>query len=542
MSPKVPFSRLALGAKLRLLLHPSFFMSSDPVFRSSDQSPPAPIRFGVFEADLLAGELRRNGIKVRLQDLPFRALTLLLTRPGVVVTRQEFRQALWPPDIFVDFEQGISSAVMRLRDALGDSADNPIFIETIERRGYRWIGPIQRAEPVPGESPERESPEKQATPLAAVLPSRPSPWSRLVFVLPVLAMLFAVWIFRPGYRDRNATAKSNRIHTRSQHQPANREAEDFYLKGRYYWNKRTPDSLHQAFESFTQAIAHDPNYSDAYVGLADCYNLLREFSAMPGNEAYFKAFAAARKAVELDPQSSEAHASLAFVTFYGMWDSADAEKEFRRAIELDPNNVKAHHWYATFLHTLNRHDEALNEIELAHKLAPDSPSILADKGELFWAGGHREQALQLLKQLEAADPDFLSPHRYLRLAYFETGDYPNYIVELKKDALLTHDAAQSSVAEAAAKGFAQGGKRGLFEAQLLEQRKLYEQGLLSPYFVAQTEAVLGNQREALKYLTICILSHDEFMLDLSVDQGFASLHGDPAFRQLLAKIGLPTAN
>jgi TolB-like protein/DNA-binding winged helix-turn-helix (wHTH) protein len=108
----------------------------------SAQVPPALIRFGVFEADLRAGELRRNGVRVRLQDLPFRVLTLLLTRPGEVITREEFRQALWPPDVFVDFEQGISSAVMRLRDALNDSADNPIFIQTIERRGYRWIGPI----------------------------------------------------------------------------------------------------------------------------------------------------------------------------------------------------------------------------------------------------------------------------------------------------------------------------------------------------------------------------------------------------------------
>jgi TolB-like protein/DNA-binding winged helix-turn-helix (wHTH) protein len=96
----------------------------------------------VFEADLRAGELRKNGVRVRLQDLPFRALRLMLSRPGEVITRQEFREALWPPDIFVDFEQGLSSAVMRLRDALGDSADNPIFIETIERRGYRWIGPV----------------------------------------------------------------------------------------------------------------------------------------------------------------------------------------------------------------------------------------------------------------------------------------------------------------------------------------------------------------------------------------------------------------
>ena len=114
----------------------------------SAQTPSAPVRFGVFEADLRAGELRRNGIKVRLQDLPFRMLTLLLARPGEVITRDEFRQALWPPDVFVDFEQGISSAVMRLRDALNDSADNPIFIQTVERRGYRWIGPILSQAPV----------------------------------------------------------------------------------------------------------------------------------------------------------------------------------------------------------------------------------------------------------------------------------------------------------------------------------------------------------------------------------------------------------
>jgi DNA-binding winged helix-turn-helix (wHTH) protein/Tfp pilus assembly protein PilF len=505
----------------------------------STQAPPALVRFGVFEADLRAGELRRNGVKVRLQDLPFRALALLLTRPGEAITREEFRQALWPSDIFVDFEQGISSAVMRLRDALRDSADNPVFIETIERRGYRWIGPIQRVEPVPKESHENKSPQK-LTPESAP-PSKPSPLRMMVYALPVLALLFAAWIFRPGHRDTKASAKST-PQVRTLHQAANREAEDFYLKGRFYWNKRTPESLNQALEAFTQAIVRDPNYSDAYVGLADCYNLLREFSAMPGNEAYFKAFAAAKKAVELDQQSSEAHASLAFVTFFGMWDAADAEKEFRRAIELDPNNAKAHHWYATFLHALGRHDEALTEIDLARKLAPDSSSILADKGELLWAAGHREQALQLLKQLEGAEPDFISPHLYLRFAYFETGSYPNYIVELKKNALLTHDAAQSSVAEAASNGFAKGGEHGLFEAQLSEQKKLYGQGKLSPYFVAQTEARLADKREAIRYLTICVQSHDQVVLNLSDDQDFSSLHGDPAFKQLLAKIGLPPVN
>ena len=381
-----------------------------------------------------------------------------------------------------------------------------------------------------------------AIPVVGPVPTPPSPWRKLVYALPLLAIIFAAWIYRSGYRDAKASAKPSPVGAQNLRQPANREAEDFYLKGRFYWNKRTPESLNQALEAFTQAIARDPNYSDAYVGLADCYNLLREFSAMPGNEAYFKAFAAAKKAVELDQQSSEAHASLAFVTFFGMWDAPDAEKEFRRALELDPNNVKAHHWYATFLHSLRRHEEALAEIDLARKLAPDSSSILADQGELLLAAGHHEQAMQMLKQLEVAEPDFASPHRYLRLVYFDTGDYPNYVAELKKEALLTHDAAQSSVAEAAAKGFAEGGEHGLLEAQLSEQRKLYEQGKLSPYLVAQTGARLGDIREALKYLNISIESHDERMLDLSGDQGFASLHGDPAFKQLLAKIGLPLVN
>jgi DNA-binding winged helix-turn-helix (wHTH) protein/Tfp pilus assembly protein PilF len=517
-------------------------MSSDPVFRNSDQSPPAPIRFGVFEADLCAGELRRNGVKVRLQDLPFRALAFLLARPGVVITREEFRQALWPPDVFVDFEQGISSAVMRLRDALRDSADNPIFIETVERRGYRWIGPIHSPEPVTQPSPHHAIPPQPslAPPVHSEAPaSRPIAWRKFIYALPLLSLLFAVWIFRPGSRNAAAGAKPTPAPSHSGHPPANHEAEELYLKGRFYWNKRTPESLNQAVDAFTQAIARDPNYSDAYVGLADCYNLLREFSAMPPNVAYLKAYAAAKKAVELDPQSADAHASLAFVSMWGMWDARDAEKEFRRAIELDPNNAKAHHWFGTFLHGVGRSDEALVEIDIARKLDPHSSSILADKGELLRGAGHYDQAVQILTQLEAAEPDFVSPHRYLQSAYFDAGDYPHFIAELKRVALITRDAAELSEADAAAKGLAAGGEQGLQQALLAQRTKLYQQGKLSSYYVAQSEARLGNTREAVKYLTICVQSHEEFALNVKEDRSFASLHGDPAFEKLMAIIGLP---
>jgi DNA-binding winged helix-turn-helix (wHTH) protein/Tfp pilus assembly protein PilF len=328
------------------------------------QSVSGVVRFGVFEANLRAGELRRSGIKVRIQEMPFRALIVLLKRPGEVIGREELRLALWPEGVFVDFDQGISSAIRRLRDALGDSADNPVFIETVERRGYRWIAPMRLAEAVPqGNGGRREEARTEAP-----LPPRSSPWRKVVFALPLLALLFATWIFRPGFRNAKAGAKSGpAAWAGGLHHAANREAEDYYLQGRFYWNKRTPESLGQAVDSFTQAIVHDPTYSDAYVGLADCYNLLREYTMMPANEAYPRALAAAKKAVELNDRSSQAHASLAFVSFNGMWDSGMADEEFRRAIDLDPNNSNAHHWYATFLLSVRRLDESLNEIDRAHR-------------------------------------------------------------------------------------------------------------------------------------------------------------------------------
>lgn len=504
----------------------------------SSQAIPALVRFGVFEVDLRAGELRRNGIKVRIQDLPFRALTLLLSRPGEVIKREEFRQSLWPADVFVDFEQGISSAIMRLRDALGDSAENPIFVQTIERRGYRWIGPVQAVEPAVEEL-VKPNPVLPARP-NAVLEEEPrareySRGRRAIWILPALALLFAVLIALASFH-RGGPATNARNVASGPHHAANREAEDLYLKGRFYWNKRTPESLNQAVDAFTQAIVHDPNYADAYVGLSDSYNLLREFSAMPANEAYSRAYAAAKRAVELDEQSSEAHASLAFLMFWGMWDVPNADREFRRAVELDPNNAKAHHWYATFLGTVGRNDEAVTQIESARKLDPNSPSILADKGVILQGAGRREEAVQLLKQLEASDPEFASPHRYLALAYFESRDYPNYIAEARKDAMLTHDAGSLADVDAAAKGFERNGERGLLEAQFAEREKLFEAGKMSPFSVARSAAKLGNQREVLKYLGICVKSQDQYAILIQGDPAFAGLHSDPEFQQLVAQV------
>ena len=501
---------------------------------ASPQEFPRLIRFGVFEVDLRAGELRRNGSKVRIQEMPFRALTLLVSQPGEIVSRDVLRRALWPEDVFVDFDQGISSAIRRLRDALGDTAENPVFVETVERRGYRWIAPTHFPQEMARNKEERETLPPAPLPLAH------SPWRKLLYVLPGLALLFALWIFRPSYRSVRASAKQNSATSAGGlHHAVNPEAEQYYLQGRFYWNKRTPESLNQAVDSFTQAIVHDPTYSDAYVGLADCYNLLREYTQMPASEAYSRSLAAAQKAVELDDHSSEAHASLAFVSFYGMWDARTADREFRRAIELDPNNSNAHHWYATYLATVLRFDESLIEIDHAQALDPNSASILADKGMLLWRAGRRNEALRILRQLEKSDANSMSAHRYLRFAYLEEGDYPDYLSEMKQEALLLHDASQSAIADAAQKGFATHGPRGMLEQQLEQQRKFCAQGTFSPFFVAETYSLLGDTQNALKYLEDSKNQRVDAMPNAAVDPAFNHLHSVPEFQKLLAEVGLP---
>ncbi|HTV65776.1 MAG TPA: tetratricopeptide repeat protein [Bryocella sp.] len=321
----------------------------------------------------------------------------------------------------------------------------------------------------------------------------------------------------------------------------NPEAEDFYLQGRYYWTRRTPADLTKAVDLFTQAIVRDPNYAQPYVGLADCYNLLREYAAMPSDEAFPRALAAAKKAVELDDSSAEAHASLAFVTYYWSWDAPGAEAEFRRAIALDPHYVTAHHWYATFLMSVGRYEESMNEFEAAQKLDPASAPILADKGLLLINERRFDEAETLLKQIESDQPEFFSAHQYLSYLYRARRDYPNYLNEARRAAQLKHDERQLAIVAAAEQGFRKRGERGLLENTLAMQKKFCDAQQLSPFYVAQTAALLGDKQEALHYLRLAYQQHDESFLAAARDDTLSSLRNDPEFRKLLQQAGLSTA-
>lgn len=349
-----------------------------------------------------------------------------------------------------------------------------------------------------------------------------------------VALVAGILIYREQHRFAvNAAAAPASYNHANQ---AALEAEEFYLKGRYYWNKRTPDDLNRAVDYFTQAIVHDPSYAMAYVGLADCYNLLREYSAMAPSEAYPRALAAARKAVELDDSSAEAHNSLAFVTFYWNWDVAGAEREFKRAIALNPSLVQAHHWYATFLLSCGRYQEALSQIELARKLNPSSAAILADKGQILRASGRINDSEILLKQVASSDPSFVSAHRYLLELYFDRGDYPSYLAEWRQMALLTHDKQDQAIEQAAEAGYSRRSTKGMLEGMLAEQEKIGVQGSVTAYSIARTCVLTGRKQEGLQYLKAAVDQRDTAALFLAGDRFFSGLRDDPGYQSLIERI------
>lgn len=317
------------------------------------------------------------------------------------------------------------------------------------------------------------------------------------------------------------------------------ESEELYLKGIYYWHNRTPESLTQAVDYFTQAIVRDRDNADAYVGLANCYNLLREYSTMPESEAYPRAIAAAKTAIALDDSLSGAHSSLAFADYYWLWDVASAQKEFQRALELDPKSVNAHHWYATMLMSMGRGWESLAEIEKAQELDPESKAILADKALIMCVFGMRDQAVVQLKQLESSEPNFLSPHNYLSGIYLDEKDYHNFLVESKIAATLQHDEQRLAIVAAAEKGLAANGLHGMLTEMLKVQRGLYSDGKIPAYDLAVTYGRLGEKQETLKYLQIAYSKHEGQMLAVRTDSAFVGLHNEKAFQKLLADIGLP---
>ena len=631
------------------------------------------LRFGVFELDLRAGELRKHGLQVRLQEQPFQVLAMLLEHPGELVTREELQKKLWPADTFVDFDHGLNKAISKIREALSDSAESPRFVQTVARRGYRFLADVKAVDTVPVRSQNlatqshptaevRDRPDRadKLPTLYRLLPSLT--WKALVLVALLLAGALTAWrvhsrnnpspvirslavlpleslssdasqdyfadgmtdelisdlgqisalrvisrtsvmrykhtrkplpqiarelnvdavvegtVLRSGDQVRitaqlieasadkhlwsqsyegelrdtlalqnqvaSAIADQIRINVNPQEQAAlktvrvvNPQAYESFLKGRYFWNKRTADGLKVALAYFNQAIEEDPNYAQAYSGLADTYALLGDwqYAVMTPKEALPKAKAAATKALELDGALGEAHNSLAFCLDGFDWDFNSAGKEFQRAIELNPGYATAHHWYAWHLSLLGRHDEAIAEMKKAEALDPLSLIINADLAELLVLAHSYDESIRQSRKTIEMDPNFALAHNQLAQAYLQKHMNDDAIAELQKASHLS--GGSSTVLANLARAYAATGKRSEVIKLLNDLKKrsnpIYSHGSE----IAVVYVALGDKDQAMNWLE---KSYEErFNPGVLLRPGFDSLRSDPRFEDLVRRIGLP---
>jgi TolB-like protein/DNA-binding winged helix-turn-helix (wHTH) protein/tetratricopeptide (TPR) repeat protein len=641
---------------------------------AANVQPSRRLRFDEFEIDLRSAELWVRGNRTRLQDQPFQVLRALLERRGEIVTRDELKQTLWPADTFVDFDDGLNTAVRKIRDALGDSAEEPRYIETIPRRGYRFVGQLADVAPAILPSPVEEpkgSAEPEKTNVAASSPAaavnQKTVFSRrrrvLLAVVAVLAVVSVALVLYRGsakgpkqppvrslavlplknlsgdptqeyladgmtealigrlagihnlrvisrtsvtrFKDTHLSVpeiagtlgvdaivegsvirEGDRIRVHAQlirgatdehfwSEAYDRELRDVlslqsevaqsiarkievtvtgeeharlssahaigpeayeaYSKGRYYWNKRTADSMPKAALYFEQAISKDPGYAAAHSGLADCNSGLAWHGFVAPADSLPKAYAAAQKAAEIDPQSAEAHASLALVLDH-KWDWAGAEVEFKRALELNPQYANAHHWYGDYLSIQGRHDEALVEAKRALELDPLNLMIGTWVGLRYYLARKYDGAMEQSRNTVDLDPNFAAAHLILGESYVQQGKHKEGVNELQHAASLSGGSplytAQIGVSLALA-----GEKKEALRV-IRELRGISTKRYVSPYGIAQIYAALNDKEQTYKWLETAYRDRAVWMSYLAVDPVFDSIRSEARFRDLLHRVGL----
>ena len=323
--------------------------------------------------------------------------------------------------------------------------------------------------------------------------------------------------------------------TRKEH-TQNVEAYQLYLKGRYYLEKRTRDDFQRAVRSFQEATALDPNYAQAYAGLADAFTLLSNWGFLPAESAFPKARDAAQKALSLDDSLAEAHTSLAVIKYAYDRDWSGAESDFRQAIELNPNYAAAHHWYSFFLSLQGRHEDALAQIRIAGQLDPLSIIINANKGLALYFARRYDEALEQLQKTLELDPNFPLVYQYLGYVYEQRKEYDRSISSYLKATDLAPD--NLSYEADLTRGYGLSGAKQEAERRLDQLLRLSFQVYVSPVDIASVHLSLHQNDQALEWLEKAINEHSDQSTYIGVDPRFDALRNDPRFETLLTRLGL----
>ena len=320
-----------------------------------------------------------------------------------------------------------------------------------------------------------------------------------------------------------------------QRDTSNPEAYQFYLRGRYYWNKRTAENVKKAIDQFQQAADKDPNYALAYVGLADCCLLQEDYIGTPASESYPKAKAFAQRALQLNSSLAEAHTSLGYV-YTSLWDWKQAEEEFKRSIKLDPNYSTAPHWYSICLLSLGRIGEAMTEIRHAHELDPLSAVIGTTLTYAWFAQGDVNASIAQCKEVIDLDPDYPRAHEYLGLGYLKQGRYPEAIAELQRAVELS--GRERWPLRDLGYGYAISGKRAEALTVLKELEAKYEKKEALAQDFAAVYTGLGEKDQAFAWLEKDFQARSGLLAWIRWAPPFESLRSDPRCADLLRRMGL----
>jgi eukaryotic-like serine/threonine-protein kinase len=321
------------------------------------------------------------------------------------------------------------------------------------------------------------------------------------------------------------------------HFTENPEAYQLYLKGRYYWNKRTPDGIQKAIEYFQAAIAKDPLYALAYAGLADCYHV--PANPLPPREKMPLAKAAAMKALQLDDTLVEAHTSLARVVYAYDWDWPAAENEFKRAIELNSRYAPAHQWYGGYLSATGRFREADAEKKTAQELEPLSLIINFEVGLASYFSRNYDQAIDQFQKTLELDANFPPPHTFLAAAYEQKGMFEEAIAAFQRAITVTKGADKTLAMASLGHVYAVSGKKTEARKTLAELQRLSEHSYVPATDVALVYAGLGEKDKAFAWLDKAYEEHSFSLSNLKVEPRFDPLRSDPRYADLLRRIGLP---
>jgi TolB-like protein/DNA-binding winged helix-turn-helix (wHTH) protein/Tfp pilus assembly protein PilF len=652
---------------------------------------PRNVRFGVFEADMEAGELRKHGLRLKLSEQPFQILAMLVARPGEVVSREVLRERLWPSDTFVDFDHGLNNAVMRLREVLGDSSDHPRFIETLPRRGYRFIAPVElkslaldnvareaaasdKSAAIPeilgkngsgnsdallktaqGQPSRRFSLPRIAILAAAVLAGsalisgitvhyvrgvnaskgKANRSSSLVVLplenlsgdreqdyfadgmtddlianlakirslrvisrstamaykgthkpLPQIATELNVdavvegTVMRVGNRVRitaelvqvstdqhlwadtyespigDVLALQNRVSSAivdqirinltkedkerlAQKPSVSPEAYEDYLKGRYYWNKRSGDGFEKAIGYFEEATRKDPQYALAYAGLADCYGIIGAtiYGRLPASDAAPKAKSAAIRALEIDPSLAEAETSLATAKFNYDWDWAGAAEGFKKAMQLDPSYATAYQRYSLYLSAMGKFDDSFEQIKKARELEPLSISINTSLGWRLYLAREYDRSIAQLRDTLEMDPASEWAHLNLGQAYEQKGQFGLAIEELQKAVELSRSSPLTISALAHAEALS--GNHAGANKLLTQLEALSKKQYVSPYYIAIVYLGLGKNEMTMDWLEKAYTDHSNGLVFLKVEPELDPLRTNPRFITLQNQLNFP---